>query len=484
MPITSFKNVTKAVGKLGRVGAFGIGSAEAAIGLSIPFTPGYYASKEFQYSFTPNDYGTALIGGVVLGGALRKFLFGREVKIKANELLENITTTKNNLNALNEKHRKLNSEGSALEQETLETSFKVYADLQTFFKNLKLSENLLKQIAEGKIDVEQFNRLRTLLDSLDEQSHRITDGAEYARSLFVEKKRIIDDSNLKLQENLTRLRALLADPNTHPDLKEPIKTAIDNTERTIALNNEKISKFGKAAKRNNTNEKTESHDPDPKNNLSQEEFEKIATERNKDVQELNKDIAWYRQGGDIKPQKIINRLKKIFGDKFHKWVAPANQRAKKVLDLLANHRETLTVRELAKLLKKEEVGHDEVEKWLTGNLNDLKESPSVKDAPDDLNPSLGPEPDPNEGVRYGKDGQEIPDRKFTTTTTTKEAGDIVEEVTLSLEDAIEAGIGPVSKDNPRYKAWKEAKRLGKMDPDDLESLLNDVDVCRHKKGGE
>lgn len=479
IPITKFKHIAKATGKIGTGAAFGIGGAEALVGLTIPFTPGYFASKEFQYNFSPVDYGVSLAGGVVLGGALRKWLFGRDVKIKAGELLENITTAKNNLHTINEKHKKLNDEASELEQETLETSFKVYAELQTFFKNQQLSETLLKQIAEGKIDVEQFNRLRVLLDSLDEQNHRINDGAEYANSLFVAKKKIIDDSNLQLQENLTRLRALLESPDTHPDLKKPIELAIYETERTIALNNEKIKKFGQAAKRENVEEKSEGVDPDPQNNLSQEELDKIALERNKEVQELNADLEYVKEGGKVSPTNIIKHLKAIFGDKYKSWLDANKIRPKNIVNVLSEHMakgHILTVKELAKLLKKDTISNDVIEKWLYGNIEDVKKPPNEKEG-DPLNHVFDDDLDPNEGVQFNNEGQEIPSRKYTTTLDAEEAGTIVESEINSIIDDIEAGRSHISPDDPVYKGWKAAAELGRLNWDEVETLLSKYDVC-------
>ena len=54
-PVTSFRTVAKLTQKAGRFMPYGIGMGEAAAGIVVPLTPGYFASQEFQYDFTPGD---------------------------------------------------------------------------------------------------------------------------------------------------------------------------------------------------------------------------------------------------------------------------------------------------------------------------------------------------------------------------------------------------------------------------------------------
>ena len=78
-PVTRLATVARATAKVGKYTPYLIGGIEATGSMLIPLTPGYFASKEFDYSFTPADYGVSLAGGAILGGTLRKFLFSREM---------------------------------------------------------------------------------------------------------------------------------------------------------------------------------------------------------------------------------------------------------------------------------------------------------------------------------------------------------------------------------------------------------------------
>ena len=79
-PVTSFRTVAKLTQKAGRFMPYGIGMGEAAAGIVVPLTPGYFASQEFQYDFTPGDYGISLLGGIALGGVIRRLIFMKDIK--------------------------------------------------------------------------------------------------------------------------------------------------------------------------------------------------------------------------------------------------------------------------------------------------------------------------------------------------------------------------------------------------------------------
>jgi len=79
-PVTKLRTVAGLTKKFGRATPYVVGGLEAAGSAVIPMTPGYFAAQEFDYSFTPADYGVSLAGAAVLGGALRKIFFQKELK--------------------------------------------------------------------------------------------------------------------------------------------------------------------------------------------------------------------------------------------------------------------------------------------------------------------------------------------------------------------------------------------------------------------
>ena len=212
-PVTKLKTIAGLTKKFGKVTPYAVGGLEAAGSAVIPMTPGYFAAQEFDYSFTPGDYGVSLAGAAVLGGTLRKFFFQRELK-DTEQLI-------NDLHELNKqgKHDVKNQKQKSDDTVSGSASSKVEADTSTEAR----AENRKHSVLDAAYEIKDPTRIDAIHKYIKSAEHfkgdvqALETNLGNARSTLIDiNKSLIEindllksETNAKVSKELTDLRDLL-----------------------------------------------------------------------------------------------------------------------------------------------------------------------------------------------------------------------------------------------------------------------------------
>lgn len=312
-PVTSFRTVAKLTQKAGKMMPYAVGMGEAAVGIAVPLTPGYFASQEFQYNFTPADYGVSLAGGVVLGGMIRRLIHMRDTK----GLINMTKAEEDNLNASLDYH----------DQETKNVSQKVddmeidHAAERTTENNSKSRQHGATQLVEGKFDKEWMDSYLQLSDDL----------FRLGRTPLKENIDNYTDQIVKLTANKKELEALL---KTIPEGKhrDAVKRILKHTEEYIKLNTKKRTKLSKRLKQK---ELEGTADPEPSPETAQQqafEVSMIEYEITGGGSQTKKQF----KGGKTKKSKITlkNKIKEVLGEELSGMLS--NKKMKDAFEILSD----------------------------------------------------------------------------------------------------------------------------------------------------
>ena len=474
-PITSFRTVAKLTQKVGGFTPYAVGMGEAAAGLVVPMTPGYFASQEFQYDFTPGDYGISLAGGMAIGGVVRRLLFMRDTK----GLINMTNAERDNLNAtLNYVDNDLKTNQNKIDDIVDDTAAE-----RTPEANRDARQNTAVQIVEGKLDDEWMSAYTKMADDL------LLLGRTPIKA-SIEK---FSDNIEQLIKNRDSLKELL---KTVPkgEHQNNVKKLLAHTEAYIKQNKQQRKKLINQEKKRKTAPEGKK---DPK--VDSEKAADDAYEMNSLEHEITSPGSLTRKfakGGD--KNRANNELKKkirqTLGDDANEFLS--NKKLKNAFDILSEvirKEGALTMQNVLRALKKDGIDPEKVRTFLEKAAQRLEKPQNIEMSSGDVKAI-----DYQEGVdltseqRVANDvgddtnsDTEFGNREYSTEGATAQAADDQHETVESLFDMMEKNVK--SDKNPRgvysenvIKMIKERWKNDELDDVKTENALVEYDRCARR----
>jgi hypothetical protein len=475
-PVTSYRTVSKLTKEIGKISPYAVGMGEAAIGIAVPLTPGYFASQEFQYSFTPADYGISLIGGVAIGGAIRKLLYMRDT----TKLLQTTQAELDNFEAGSAAiDMDIRNQGELIDDVHID-----HAAERTIEENGKAREHASVQQVEGKFDTEWMDSYIELNDSLHTLGRTPMDGRIESFS----------DNIAKLDENLTQLKELLKTVPDGPHGKR-VKKLIAQTEAYIKLNKKQKKKLLKQ-KKDRLKHQTTDMSPGDKE-IDPKLAEQQALDEAKEISKIEYEITGknsttrkHHRGGDPgrARKSLIKVIKKILGDDFSEILDNTKLKdAFKILKGVIEKEGALTAKNIVRALQKENIDQSKAKKILEKSANRYEKPSNEEMSSGDLKAidyqqDLDLQPNQREEHDIKDDFNNDTEWGYRTTDNVGIAADDEHDAIASLIESMEKNVK--SEENPRgayseseIANIKERWESGEFDDAKTENALVDYDQC-------
>ena len=479
-PVTSFKTVVKLTEKAGKFMPYGVGMGEAAVGVIVPLTPGYFASQEFQYDFTPGDYGISLAGGIAIGGVIRRLLYMRD--------------TKGLLNTTNRERDEMKATIEAMESDTNNVSQKIDEIVEDHAAekppeiNKTTREDTAIKLVEGKLDTEWHAAYTNIKDDL-----------------LVYGRRPIKVSIEKLTHNIEKLskdrEALKELLETVPEgeHKTNVKKLLKLADKYIELNEKHRTKLIKQSKKG----KGKKDKKKKTLKVSKKEPEKIGV-TDQDVETLEKEVKRIMRVLDDAAAKgatttlsrknregLAKKIRELLGEDADKFLD--NKKLKNAYNLLKGTIEKtgkLTVENIVNTLKREGIDPEKAHIFLELNENWLNKTRNEQTSSGDLaaldyqnDVDLTPEqrrlhdvePDYNNDTEFGHRDYSSPDEL------SNAVDDAIESV-RALFDSLKKNVydpktGRGIYDKEKIAALERRYESGEMDPIETENAIYDYVRC-------
>ena len=479
-PVTSFKTVVKLTQKAGRFMPYGVGMGEAAVGVIVPLTPGYFASQEFQYDFTPGDYGISLAGGIAIGGVIRRLLYMRD--------------TKGLLNMTNRERDEMTASIEAMERDTKTVGEKIddikveRAAEQSPETNAATRKDTTVKMVEGKLDTEWHAAYTNIKDDL----------LLYGRQPIKVSIEKLTHNIEKLSKDRETLKELL---ETVPEgeHKTNVKKLLKLTDKYIKLNEKQRTKLIKQSKKG----KGKKDKKKKTLKVSKEEPEKTGVTA-QGVEELEKEVKRIMKVLDDAAAEgaattlsrrnregLAKKIRELLGEDADKFLD--NKKLKNAYNLLRGILEKtgyLTVENIVNTLKREGIDPEKARIFLQQNENWLNKTRNEQTSSGDLaaldyqnDVDLTPEqrrlhdvePDHNNDTEFGH-------RDYSDESELSDAADGEHETVADLFEVLERNsfdeeTGRGIYDKEKIENIKRRWQSGELDEMDTENALHDYVRC-------
>ena len=479
-PVTSFKTVVKLTQKAGRFMPYGVGMGEAAVGVIVPLTPGYFASQEFQYDFTPGDYGISLAGGIAIGGVIRRLLYMRD--------------TKGLLNMTNKERDEMKASIEAMESDTKTVGEKIddikveRAAEQSPETNAATRKDTTVKMVEGKLDTEWHAAYTNIKDDL----------LLYGRQPIKVSIEKLTHNIEKLSKDRETLKELL---ETVPEgeHKTNVKKLLKLTDKYIKLNEKQRTKLIKQSKKG----KGKKDKKKKTLKVSKEEPEKTGVTA-QGVEELEKEVKRIMKVLDDAAAEgaattlsrrnregLAKKIRELLGEDADKFLD--NKKLKNAYNLLRGILEKtgyLTVENIVNTLKREGIDPEKARIFLQQNENWLNKTRNEQTSSGDLaaldyqnDVDLTPEqrrlhdvePDHNNDTEFGH-------RDYSDESELSDAADGEHETVADLFEVLERNsfdeeTGRGIYDKEKIENIKRRWQSGELDEMDTENALHDYVRC-------
>ncbi len=474
-PVTSFRTVAKLTQKAGGFTPYAVGMGEAAVGVVVPMTPGYFASQEFQYDFTPGDYGISLAGGIAIGGVVRRLLHMRDTK----GLINMTNAERDNFNAT----EAYLANDLKTNQNKIDDIVDDTAAERTPEANRDARQHTAVQVVEGKLDHEWMSAYNKMADDLPLLGRTPIKAS-------IEK---FSDNIEKLIKNRDSLKELL---KTVPkgEHTNNVKKLLAHTEGYIKQNKQQRKKLIKQEKKRKTAPEGKK---DPK--VDSEKAADNAYEMNSLEHEVTSPGSTTRKlhkGGSKKKanNELVKKIRQALGDDANEFLD--NKKLKDAFDILSDvirKEGALTMQNVLRALKRDGIDPEKVRTFLEKAAQRLEKPQNIEMSSGDVKAI-----DYQEGVdltseqRVANDvgddtnsDTEFGNREYSTEGATAQAADDQHETVESLFDMMEKNVK--SDKNPRgvysenvIKMIKERWKNDELDDVKTENALVEYDRCARR----
>jgi len=479
-PVTSFKTVVKLTQKAGKFMPYGVGMGEAAVGVIVPLTPGYFASQEFQYDFTPGDYGISLAGGIAIGGVIRRLLYMRDTKGLLNQTKAEEDNLKATLDAIDHNQKDI---GEQIDDIKVDRAAE--QDPKT---NAATREQTTIKMVEGKLDTEWHAAYTSMADDnlllgrppIHVSIQKLTENIEHLR---------------KNKEVLEKLLETIPE-GIH---KTNVKRILKQTERYISLNKKQRTKLTKQSKKGkgkkDKKEKTlkVSKEEPEKTGVTSQDVETLETEVKRIMRVL--DDAAAKGATTTLSRKnregLAKKIRELLGEDADKFLD--NKKLKNAYNLLKGTIEKtgyLTVENIVNTLKREGIDPEKARIFLQQNENWLNKTRNEQTSSGDLaaldyqnDVDLTPEqrrlhdvePDYNNDTEFGH-------RDYSDESELSGAADSEHESVADLFEILERNsfdeeTGRGIYDKEKIENIKKRWQSGELDEMDTENALHEYVRC-------